>query len=138
MSVCTKCQKDKDDSEYFFDKRRGKVRMPCRDCSNLQKRLRRKERFLNNTLVRSEIDHQYRLKDFPEDFRLFAVENLFLYREIFKKAEPIVAMFSSEGMLLYCKNCGIAEKVQYPIPVDRLAKLSKNFNELHVLCKQKI
>lgn len=138
MVVCTKCREDKEESDYFFDKRRGKVRMPCKDCSNLQKRMRRKERFLNNQLVRSEIDHNYRLKDFPEEFRLFATETLFLHREIIKKTEPIFAMFSDDNMLLCCKYCGTVEKVQYPIPVERLSNLSKEFNELHTLCKRKL
>jgi hypothetical protein len=130
LIVCTRCKVPKESSEFWFDKRRGKVRKPCRTCSSKRDSLTNKVRNANGIITRSDILNHYKKKDLSEDTLLFFTDLLLLNRAIKKMEKPLV---KSDGIFthVFCPICGDYESVELPCGVDNLIGVLSIFAELH-------
>lgn len=130
LILCTRCGVSKKASEFWFDKRRGKVRKPCISCSSKRNSLTNRVRYENNIVTRSDILNHYKKKGLSEEMLLFFTDLLVLNRTIKKMQKPIV---KSDGISthVFCPICGDFESVEIPCGVENLIHILKVFKELH-------
>jgi hypothetical protein len=130
LIICTKCNVPKEESEFWFDKRRGKVRKPCRACSSRRDSLTNKVRNANGIISRSDILNHYKAKGLPQETLLFFTDLLLLNRAIKKMQKPLI---KSDGIFthVFCPICGDFESVELPCGVDNLIDVLTIFAELH-------
>ncbi len=133
---CTQCGENKPLDEYWFDKRRGKHQTPCKECRNINKRMRRKEMFINNKFTKSELDKSYRLKGIPEEIRDVVVANIMLNREI-EKTKDIQITSNKKHTVLYCPLCGECESLETPINIKDFFIIGDLFEKGHAKCRKK-
>lgn len=133
---CTRCNEVKNTYEFWYNNKRKQFDRPCKDCRNKQKRLRRKEMFINNKFYESELKSHYKLKNLPNDLKNVIIANLILDREIRKK-QSIQITCNNECILIYCPMCVNHEVLKIPILFDDLIKLSKLYKIAHERCKEK-
>lgn len=96
--VCTKCGISKHSSDFWFDKRRGKVRKPCRECSSRRNSLTVKVRYANGLITRSDLLNHYNKKGLSEEVVNFFSDLLLLNRAIKKMEKPLV---KSDGVFTH-------------------------------------
>lgn len=133
---CTQCGENKSDNNYWFDKRRNKHQTPCKECRNINKKIRRKEMFINNRFTKSELDKSYRLKGVPEEIREVVVANIMLNREI-EKTKDIQITANGKYTVLYCPICGECEILEMPINVKDFFIIGDLFEKSHDKCRKK-
>lgn len=129
---CNKCNLDLPSSEFYFDKRRNTPRTPCKKCSNVQKRFRRKENYINGYITKSSLEHNYRTVGVPEELKETILSMILLNREIKKQSDPHVIIFHEEKYFLLCRICGTLESLKLPISVTDLETVTKLFKDNHV------
>ena len=88
LIVCTKCGVPKEEYEYWFDKRRGKIRKPCRDCSKKKTSLTDRLLNANNLITRSDVINHYKGKGLSEEMLNFYSDLIILNRTIKKMQNP--------------------------------------------------
>jgi hypothetical protein len=130
LIICTKCNMPKKESEFWFDKRRGTVRKPCRECSSRRSSLTNKVRYANSFITRSDVLNHYKAKGLSEDILIFFTDLIILNRAIKKMEKPLV---KSDGICTYifCPTCGDFESVELPCELQNLIEISTIFTELH-------
>lgn len=130
LIICTKCNVPKQKHEFWFDKRRGTVRKPCRECSSRKESLTNKVRNANSYITRSDVLNHYKAKDLPEEMLLFFTDLLLLNRTIKKMEKPLL---KSDGISTYifCPNCGDFESIELPCGLNSLIHIGNTFTELH-------
>ena len=130
LIICTKCNIPKEESEFWFDKRRKKVRKPCRTCSSRRNSLTNKIRNANGIISRSDLLNHYKGKGVSEETLLFFTDLLLLNRAIKKMQKPLI---KSDGIFthVFCPICGDFESVELPCGVDNLIDVLTIFAELH-------
>lgn len=130
LIVCTKCKVAKKQSEFWFDKRRGKVRNPCSECSSRRESLTHKVRYANSFITRSDVLNHYNKKGLPEEILLFFTDLLLLNRTIKKMGKPLL---KSDGVSTYifCPTCGEFESIELPCEIQILVEISNIFTEIH-------
>lgn len=133
---CTQCGENKTVDNYWFDKRRNKHQTPCKECRNLNKKMRRKEMFINNKFTKSELDKSYRLKGIPEEIREVVVANIMLNREI-EKTKDVQITGNGDVSVIYCPICAESEALETPINLKEFFKLGDLFEKSHAKCRKK-
>jgi hypothetical protein len=130
LIICTKCNVPKKESEFWFDKRRGTVRKPCRECSSRRESLTNKVRYANSFITRSDVLNHYKGKGLSEDILIFFTDLIILNRTIKKMQKPLV---KSDGISthIFCPICGDFESVELPCEVNGLIDILNTFTELH-------
>jgi hypothetical protein len=130
LIVCTKCGVPKEEYEYWFDKRRGKIRKPCRDCSKKKTSLTDRLLNANNLITRSDVINHYKGKGLSEEMLNFYSDLIILNRTIKKMQNPLV---KSDGtsIHIFCPNCGVFESVELPCSAENLIPILNLFTELH-------
>ena len=128
--VCTKCNIPKNISDFWFDKRRGKVRKPCIECSSKRNSLTDKLRYANGIVTRSDLLNHYNKKGLSEEILVFFTDILLLNRAIKKMEKPLV---KSDGVFthVFCPICGDFESIELPCDVDNLIGILNIFKEMH-------
>jgi transcription elongation factor Elf1 len=127
---CRKCNQHKEESEFWFDKRRGTVRTPCKDCSNKQKRHVRGINYLQNKVSRTDILNHYASQGLPDAAIEFFTDLVLLNRTIKDTQKP---MFKNIDNLAFafCPTCGELEKIELPCEIERLTKFLTSYTEIH-------
>jgi hypothetical protein len=131
LIVCTKCKVAKKESEYWFDKRRGKVRNPCAECSKCKRAsLTTRLKYANNKISRSDVINHYNKKDLPEEVLLFFTDLLLLNRAIKKMEKPLL---KSDGIntYIFCPICGEFESIELPCEIQNLVEIGTIFTKIH-------
>jgi hypothetical protein len=130
LIICTKCGVPKEESEYWFDKRRGKVRKPCRDCSRKRDCLTNRLRNENNLISHSDVINHYNAKGLSGEILTFFSDLIILNRSIKKMENPIV---KSHGNYIYvfCPICGVYEQAELPCGTVNLIHILDIFTQLH-------
>ena len=130
LIICTKCGISKNKSDFWFDKRRKKVRKPCRECSSRRNSLTNKVRYANSLITRSDILNHYKAKGLSEEILLFFTDLVLLNRTIKKMEKPLV---KSDGISthIFCPICGDYESIELPCALTNLVDISTIFTELH-------
>ena len=130
LIICTRCKIQKKQSDFWFDKRRGKVRNPCRICSQKSNSLRNKVRYENSLITRSDVLNHYNKKGLPNEILLFFTDLLLLNRTIKKMEKPLI---KSDGISTYifCPTCGDFESIELPCGLDNFITISNIFTQIH-------
>lgn len=133
---CGRCNEVKSKKDFIYDKRRGKHQQPCRDCRNKQKRLRRKENYINSKFNETQINIDYRLEGLPKELKEVLMMNVLIKREI-KSSKNIKVTQVNENIVLFCPVCGDLEIVSIPVDFELLIELGNLFKEKHEGCRKK-
>lgn len=130
LIVCTKCKVAKKESEYWFDKRRGKVRNPCAQCSKKKEALSNRIKYANSSISRSDVINYYNKKGLPEEILLFFTDLLLLNRTIKKMEKPLL---KSDGIntYIFCPTCGEFKSIELPCEIQNLIEIGAIFTEIH-------
>ena len=127
---CTKCGVSKTKNDFWFDKRRGKVRKPCRDCSRKSNSLTERLRKENNVISRSDVVNFYNGKGLPDEMVNFLSDIILLNRSIKKVNQPIIKHFNN-CLYLFCPTCAVVKSLELPCSTNNLSKILSIFNDLH-------
>lgn|GEM_PF-5009673 len=131
LYFCRKCNQHKEDSEFWFDKRRGTIRTPCKDCSNSQKRHVRALNYLQNKVTKSDIINHYGAKGLSDEAVEFISDAILLNRTIKSFNKPLIKNFDN-FVVLFCPACGNFNKINLPCEIERMIQLMNNYQELHI------
>lgn len=130
LIICSRCKVSKNISDFWFDKRRGKVRKPCRDCSNKRASLSNRLRYANNLITRCDVINHYKGKGLSDEVLNFFTNMILLNRNIKKMESPLIK--SDENSLhIFCPSCGVYESVELPCGVNNLIHLMNIFVGIH-------
>lgn len=130
LITCSRCHVPKPIEAYWFDKRRNKVRKPCRDCCNKKNNLRERLRNANSVIMRHDVKNHYGAKGLPDDIVDFFSDLIILNRGIKKMQKPII---KADGLKihLFCPVCGDFESVELPCGAEPFLKILTIFTEIH-------
>lgn len=130
LIVCTKCKIAKNQSEYWFDKRRGAVRNPCAKCSKKKEALSNRIKYANSSISRSDVINYYNKKGLPEEILLFFTDLILLNRAIKKMEKPLL---KSDGIntYIFCPTCGEFKSIELPCEIQNLIEIGEIFTEIH-------
>jgi hypothetical protein len=130
LIVCSRCKVSKKESDFWFDKRRGKVRKPCRDCSNKKASLSNRLRYANNLITRCDVINHYKGKGLSDEVLNFFTDIILLNRNIKKMETPLI---KSDGISthIFCPICGDFQSVELPCGVDKLIEIGNLFIQIH-------
>mgnify|MGYP003601740623 CR=1 FL=1 len=138
--VCKRCGKLKSLAENFwFDKRIGQNRAPgyhvtCKDCKNLQKRVRRAGSGSRNTILKFELEKVLGYQPGDPEFNSLLETKLIFDRDI-KRAENSHIKISGEKLVVYCSRCFKFEIAESHIDVSVLVEMAGRFRKYHNLCR---
>ena len=110
MVFCNKCEKDKEESEFWFDKRRGIPHKPCKECANAQKRYRRSLNYVQSRVTKSDIVTKYGGEGLPDEILDFISSSILLNRTLKSMQKPLLKNFDNFAILL-CPSCGEFDKI---------------------------
>lgn len=131
MVFCNKCKQEKEESEFWFDKRRNSVKKPCKACSNAQKRYKRSLNYLQNKVTKSDIITKYGGEGLPEDALDFIASSILLNRTLKSVQKPLLKNFDNFA-ILFCPSCGKFDKIDLPCDLERMITIMDRFNQLHI------
>lgn len=134
--ICTKCAIEKPLSSFWYDKRRMKYQTPCIDCRNKQKRMRRREKYINCKFSKSELEKNYRLKGVANELISVILDNILLNREIDRSNKTRLKQIDDK-LVMFCPVCMDIELLTLPICIDELSSLGHLFQENHYECRKK-
>jgi hypothetical protein len=133
---CTKCKIEKTLNDFYFDKRPSRgYKSICKDCENIQKRIKRKIDWkLNNQPISLFIssfkkrfgDH----KNYTNEFFEAYINNLKLQSVIKNKLSKQVIMHNN----LVCFSCGKVEALELPLSVRNIVEICNLFEKTHKKC----
>jgi predicted Fe-S protein YdhL (DUF1289 family) len=127
---CKRCERDLPENHFWTQKGRNKRQHPCKECRNAQKRLRRKEMYINNRFHPAELIHNYRMKDLSPELVDTMKNVLILKREIRRSMEVLLVGDKTHTVLL-CPVCSENEILVLPLSVKELLVLSQEFSKHH-------
>jgi hypothetical protein len=130
LYFCRKCNQHKEESEFWFDKRRGTVRTPCKGCSNKQKRHVRGLNYLQNKVSRTDILNHYASQGLPDAAIEFFTDLVLLNRTIKDTQKPMIKNIDNFAFA-FCPTCGKFEKIELPCEIERLTKFLISYTEIH-------
>jgi len=131
MVFCNKCKQDKEESEFWFDKRRGIPHKPCKECANKQKRYRRTLNYVQGCLTKSDLVYHYHTEGLPEEAVDFISSSILLNRAIKSAQKPLIKNFD-KFVILFCPSCGKFDKIDLPCDLERMVQVMDRFNQLHI------
>lgn len=136
MKECNKCKTEKNESEYYFDKRPNRgFKSICKDCENTQKRLKRTLDWRKENQPMSLFISAFK-KRFG-NHENFTDEFIELYKNAIKLKASIENKQSNQIFLknnFVCRCCGAVEPIEFPIHLSKLATASDLFLSLHKKC----
>ena len=87
--TCTRCGIEKPESDFWFDKRRGAVRNPCKCCSNKRNNMKEQLKYANNFISRHDVINSYNGKKIPKNIIEFFTDLILLNRTIKRMSKPL-------------------------------------------------
>jgi hypothetical protein len=133
---CTKCKIEKTLNDFYFDKRPSRgYKSICKDCENIQKRIKRKIDWkLNNQPMSLFIssfkkrfgDH----KNYTNEFFEAYINNLKLQSVIKNKQSKQVILHNN----LVCYLCKKVQPLELPLSLNKLQLICSDFKQLHDKC----
>jgi Fe2+ or Zn2+ uptake regulation protein len=136
MRICSKCKIEKTLTDFYFDKRPGRgYKSICKDCENIQKRMKRKIDWkLENQHISVFISAFKKRfgnhKNFTQEFIEAYIQNIKLQSVIRNKKDNCYILHNN----LVCNSCGQVQPLELPLSMERFSKISELFQELHKRC----
>jgi hypothetical protein len=133
---CTKCKIEKTLNDFYFDKRPSRgYKSICKDCENLQKRMKRTIYWkLENqpmSLFISAFKKRFgNHENFTNEFIEAYVNNIKLQSVIKNKQSKQVILHNN----LVCYLCGKVQPLELPLSLNRLQLICSDFKQLHDKC----
>jgi hypothetical protein len=128
--LCSRCGFYKDAKDFWFDKRRGKIRKPCRVCSSKKMSLDNSLRFSNSLIKKSDVENHYKGKGLPNEVVSVFSDLILLNREIKNTLKPMIKTHENIGYI-FCPTCGKTEIVKMPCELLHFSNIIRIFNDLH-------
>lgn len=125
--ICTRCNNDKSDEDFWYCKKREKYQTPCKDCRNRQKRAKRKIDYVNGNISTSN----YRLSGYPQSLTEVIKNSLILNRQLKRMDGDFLVTADRDIAIVYCSRCGISRSMKMPCGISELQNLVELTKEIH-------